>query len=54
MESELSDIFRVKLVTKTLVRGSPGTQFMHMRVKVKKKKKNATPFGLKCSNLNLI
>ena len=53
MESELSDIFLVKLVTKTLVRGSPGTQFMHMRVKVKKKK-NATPFGLKCSNLNLI
>ena len=39
MESELSDIFLVKLVTKTLVRGSPGTQFMHMRVKVKKKKK---------------
>ena len=53
MESELSDIFLVKLVTKTLVRGSAGTQFMHMRVKVKKKK-NATPFGLKCSNLNLI
>ena len=33
MESELSDIFRVKLVTKNIVRGSPGTQFMHMRVK---------------------
>ena len=33
MESELSGIFRVKLVTKKIVRGSPGTQFMHMRVK---------------------
>ena len=33
MESELSGIFRVKLVTKNMVRGSPGTQFMHMRVK---------------------
>ena len=33
MESELSGIFRVKLVTKNIVRGSPGTQFMHMRVK---------------------
>ena len=32
MESELSGIFQVKLVTKTIVRGSPGTQFMHMRV----------------------
>ena len=32
MESELSGIFRVKLVTKIIVRGSPGTQFMHMRV----------------------
>ena len=34
MESELSGIFRVKLVTKNIVRGSPGTQFMHMRVKL--------------------
>ena len=33
MESELSGIFRVKLVTKNVVRGSPGTQFMHVRVK---------------------
>ena len=33
MESELCGIFRVKLVTKNIVRGSPGTQFMHMRVK---------------------
>ena len=33
MESELSGIFRVQLVTKNIVRGSPGTQFMHMRVK---------------------
>ena len=32
MESELSDIFQVKLFTKKVVRGSPGTQFMHMRV----------------------
>ena len=32
MESELSGIFRVKLVTKNIVSGSPGTQFMHMRV----------------------
>ena len=32
MESELSGIFRVKLVTKNIARGSPGTQFMHMRV----------------------
>ena len=32
MESELSGIFRVKLVTKNIVRASPGTQFMHMRV----------------------
>ena len=34
MESEFSGIFRVKLVAKNIVRGSPGTQFMHMRVKV--------------------
>ena len=33
MESELSGIFRVKLVTKNIARGSPGTQFMYMRVK---------------------
>ena len=32
MESELSGIFRVKLVTKNIVHGSPGTQFMHIRV----------------------
>ena len=32
MESELSGIFPVKLATKIIVRGSPGTQFMHMRV----------------------
>ena len=32
MESELSGIFPVKLVTKNIVRGCPGTQFMHMRV----------------------
>ena len=34
MESELSDIFRVKPVTKNIVRVSPGTQFMYMRVNV--------------------
>ena len=33
MESELSGIFRVKQVSKNTLRGSPGTQFMHMRVK---------------------
>ena len=33
MESELSGIFRAKLVTKNIVREFPGTQFMHMRVK---------------------
>ena len=33
MESELSGIYRVKLVTKNIVRGSPRIQFMHMRVK---------------------
>ena len=33
MDSELSGIFRVKLVTKNIERGSAGTQFMHMRVK---------------------
>ena len=32
MESELSGIFRVKLVTKNIVCGSPGTRFMHMKV----------------------
>ena len=36
MESELSGIFQVKLVTKNIVRGSPGTQFMHMRVNLRK------------------
>ena len=39
MESELSGIFRVKLVTKNIVSGSPGTQFMHMRVKIRIKHK---------------
>ena len=34
MESELSGIFRVKLVTKNIACGSPGTQFIHMRVKM--------------------
>ena len=37
MESELSGIFRVKLVTKNMVRGSLGTQFLHMRVKKARK-----------------
>ena len=32
MESELYGIFRVKLVTKNIERGFPGTQFMYMRV----------------------
>ena len=34
MESELSGIFQVKLVTQNIERGSPGTQFMDMRVKM--------------------
>ena len=34
MESEFSGIFRVKLVTKNIERGSPWTQFMHMRVNI--------------------
>ena len=33
MESEPSDIFWVKLVAKNIVLASPGTHFMHMRVK---------------------
>ena len=33
MESEHSGIFWVKLVAKNIVLGSPGTHFMHMRVK---------------------
>ena len=36
LESELSGIFRVKLVTKNKERGSPGTQFMHMRANSEK------------------
>ena len=32
MESEPSGIFKVKLVAKNIVLGSPGTHFMHMRV----------------------
>ena len=35
MESELSGIFRVKLATKNIERGSPRAQFMHMRVNKK-------------------
>ena len=33
MESELAGIFPVKVVAKNIMRGSPGIQFMHMRVK---------------------
>ena len=33
MKSELSGIFQGKLVTKSMLLGSPGTHFMHMRVK---------------------
>ena len=32
MESELSGIFRVKLVAKNIVLGFPGTHSAHMRV----------------------
>ena len=34
MESELSGIFRVKLIAKNIVLGSSGTHFTHMRVKM--------------------
>ena len=34
MEPELSDIYRVKMVTKNKVLGSTGTHFMHMRINV--------------------
>ena len=43
MESELSGIFRVKLVTKNIVRRSSGTQFMHMRVKYPSTGKRTIP-----------
>ena len=33
MKSELSDIFRLKLVAKNIVRRSSGTHFMHIRSK---------------------
>ena len=33
MEPELSGIFWVNMVTKIIVLGSPGTNFMHMKVK---------------------
>ena len=53
-ESELSGIFRVKLVTKNIVRVSPGTQFMHMRVKQNvwtKKKLTNTPSTFDCVHI---
>ena len=37
METELSVIFKVKLVAKNVLFWSPGTHFMHMRVKEKQK-----------------
>ena len=40
MESELSGIFRVKLVIKNIEWGSLGTQFMHMGVMMQKTPKN--------------
>ena len=33
MDSELSGIFRANVVAKNIVLWSPGTHFMHMRVK---------------------
>ena len=33
IEPELSGIFWVKMIVKNIVLGSPGTHFMHMRVK---------------------
>ena len=50
MESKLSGIFRVKLVTKNIVRGSPGTQFMHMRVNKQFSKEAGLHFSLDNSN----
>ena len=32
-ESERSEIFKVELVVKNMVHVSPGTHFMHMRIK---------------------
>ena len=56
MGSELSGIFPVKLVTKNIVRGSPGTQFMHMRVKqveiIKKSIWNSSVF-IKITDISL-
>ena len=53
MESELSGIFRVKLVTKNIVRGSPGTQFMHMRVKYSSYT-NHLQFSLRCHHNKIL
>ena len=53
MESELSRIFRVKLVTKNIVRGSPGTQFMHMRVKMLSGSHLALPLYLQYFLINI-
>ena len=46
MESGLSGIFRVKLASKNIVRGSPGTQFMHMRIN--EDSDNAVFFSCRC------
>ena len=32
MEPELSGIYRIKMIAKNIVLGSPGTHFTHMRV----------------------
>ena len=47
MEPELSGIFWVKMVAKNIVLGSPGTHFMHMRVKETKKSKNEITWNKK-------
>ena len=49
MKSELSGIFRVKLVTKNIVRGSPGTQFMYMRVKRNNSENGKDQYNLQTS-----
>ena len=56
MESELSGIFRVKLATKNIERGSPETQFIHMRVnKNKKRVVSALVFlVIKMNNISIV
>ena len=52
MESELSGIFLVKLVTKNIVSGCPGTQFMHMRVNLASVSENSILTILKSTQVS--